>query len=189
MTCASTKISMADLYRFFAMAMDYPQTDWMNSHFFDFFFDLLKELRWEIDSKNLTKFITQNTDSLDLLQVEHTRLFINAVPHAVAPPYGSVYLTSNGQLYGPTTERTRTFYREKGYDLASETDIPDHIIHELHFLALLNEKDKREDEEVFLQKLFYPWFSIFRDKVLAEAQYPYYRIIVKLIDYFTKEES
>lgn len=189
MTSVATKICMADLYRFFAMAMDYPQTDWMNGHFFDFLFDLLKELRWEIDYKDLTEFSENNSNSLGLLQLEHTRLFINAAPHVVAPPYGSVYLTADGQLYGPSTERTKTFYSERGYDLKPDTEIPDHLVHELGFLALLNEENKIEDEEVFLQKLFSPWFSIFRDKVLAEAQYPYYPIIVRLIDYFTKEES
>lgn len=189
MTSASTKISMADLYRFFAMAMDYPQSAWMNSHFFDFLFDLLSELRWKTDHKNLTKFITDNPGSIDLLQVEHTRLFINAVPHVLAPPYGSVHLTADGQLYGPSAERTKTFFSERGYNLKSDSDIPDHLIHELEFLALMNEQNKTEDEELFLQKLFYPWFPIFRDKVFSEAQYPYYPIIVKLIDYFTKEES
>lgn len=188
MTCAITKIRMADFYRFFAMAMDYPQTDWMNSRFFDFIFGLLKELCWKTDHENVTNFIIKNSDSIDLLQLDHTRLFINGVPHVIAPPYASVYLSNSGQLYGPSTERTKVFYSERGYTLKSDQDIPDHLTYELEFLALLNERNRTDDEEFFLQKLFHPWFPTFRDRVMKGAQYPYYPIIVKLIDHFTKEE-
>ncbi|MCK5193296.1 MAG: molecular chaperone TorD family protein, partial [Desulfobulbaceae bacterium] len=115
------------------------------------------------------------------------RLFINAVPHVLAPPYASVYAHIDGTLYGPIAEKTKDFYREKGYALSQE-DIPDYIVYELEFLAILVEQDE-DGYETFLDTLFYPWFSKFEEKVLHETEHPFFIIIVKLIDFFTREES
>jgi TorA maturation chaperone TorD len=121
------------------------------------------------------------------VQIEHTRLFINAIPHVAAAPYASVHYKGDGTLYGAIAEQTKKFYRSKGFTLARENDLPDHLVYELEFLALLAKEDPDGQRE-FLYSLFTPWFDIFRNKVLREAHHPYYRIVVNLIDFFTREE-
>ena len=124
---------------------------------------------------------------METLQIEHTRLFINGVPHVIAPPYGSVYLDKS--LLGLHTEKTLRFYAECGYSLKSGSDLPDHIIHQLEFLSLLAEKGDAEHESEFLQTIFLPWFDKFGARVKQESQHPFYSVIVQLIDYLTKEED
>jgi TorA maturation chaperone TorD len=70
--------------------------------------------------------------TLQALQAEYVRLFINALPEVPCPPYGSVYL--EGTLMGESTVRLRHLYARYG----CETDeMADHIAVELEFLALL----------------------------------------------------
>ena len=185
---SSAPIEMADVYRFLAAAMRYPQLSWKGAGYFSTLYSFLNDLGWEDDYKALCDLI-DHPDWLESLQEEHTRLFINATPHVIAPPYGSVYSSGNPQINGPTTGLTRNFYQERGYDLANEHDLPDSLTSELEFLALLSEENYPDDEERFLRTLFRPWFELFRDKVLEAAQCPYYKILVRLIDFFTKEEA
>ena len=104
------------------------------------------------------------------------------------PPYASVYLDGNGALFGRTTERTRDFYRQHGYDLASEAEPADHLSLELDFLAALTAEGKHEAEELFLRTLFRPWFEQFQEKCMKEARHPFFQVSIRLIDFFTKEE-
>jgi len=184
----STSINMAEIYRFLAQSMRYPGSDWMQADYFSVLDTFLVELGWDAEAQLLRQSISENTDWLEPLQVEHTRLFVNAIPAVVAPPYGSVYLSADGMLYGPSAEKAKAFYREQGFDLAGEADIPDHIVFELEFLALLAEEGKSREEELFLQKHFRPWFPSFQARVLQEVRHPFYRVLVNLIDFFTREE-
>jgi TorA maturation chaperone TorD len=80
------------------------------------------------------------------------------------------------------------FYHEQGFDLAGEADIPDHIFFELEFLALLAEEGKSDVEERFLAQHFRTWFPKFQARVVQESRHPFYRVLVNLIDFFTREE-
>ena len=111
------------------------------------------------------------------------------MPHVTVPPYASVYLDGSGTLQGPTTERTRDFYRAHGYDLASETEPADHLALELDFLAALTGEGQVEAEEVFLRTLFRPWFTRFKERCMQEVRHPFYTVSIQLIDFFTKEEQ
>ncbi|MDG4476832.1 TorD/DmsD family molecular chaperone [Thiovibrio frasassiensis] len=179
---------MAEIYRFLAQSMRYPTSDWMQADYFSILDAFLAELGWDDEAQALRQSISDKTDWLEPIQVEHTRLFVNAIPKVVAPPYGSVYLSDDGMLYGPSAEKAKAFYREQGFELVGESDIPDHINFELEFLALLAEEGKTQEEELFLQKHFRPWFPSFRARVLAEVRHPYYRVLVNLIDFFIREE-
>jgi len=180
---------LAKIYNFLARSMRYPDQDWLNDAYLEWLFGLLKELSWSDDLQELRGFVEREPDLLEALQVEHTRLFINAAPQVVAPPYGSVYMRGEGTLMALSTEKTRDFYRRHGFDLASDQEIADHLVCELEFLGMLAEAEKVEDEEVFLRKHFRPWFTIFLSKVNEGADLPFYRIMVKLIDFFTKEDE
>ncbi|MDH4331584.1 MAG: molecular chaperone TorD family protein [Desulfobulbaceae bacterium] len=184
----TTSINMAEIYRFLAQSMRYPVLDWMTADYFSVLDSFLAELGWDAEAQALRRSISEKADWLEPLQVEHTRLFVNAIPAVVAPPYGSVYLSADGMLYGPSAEKAKAFYREQGFDLAGEADIPDHITFELEFLALLAQEGKSQEEEVFLQRHFRPWFPSFQARVIKEVRHPFYRVLVNLIDFFTREE-
>jgi len=187
MTEVKEHIALAEIYRFLAQSMRYPDSNWLNDQYWAVLTTLLKELEWQEDIDNLSNVHVGTSGFLEDMQVEHTRLFINAVPSVLAPPYASVYAHVDGTLYGPIAEKTKDFYKEKGYSLAQE-DLPDHIVYELEFLAILAEQNQ-EDCEEFLKTLFLPWFPHFYDRVLAEGHHPFYPVVVRLIDFFTKQES
>ena len=184
----STSISMAEIYRFLAQSMRYPSPEWMQDDYFSVLETFLAGLGWDTEAQALRRSISKNFDWLEPLQVEHTRLFVNAIPSVIAPPYGSVYLSADGMLYGPTAEKAKAFYREQGFDLVGEADIPDHLTFELEFLALLAEEGKSEEEERFLAQHFRPWFPKFQARILQEGRHPFYGVLVNLIDFFTREE-
>ena len=179
---------MEDIYRFLSSSMRYPAADWLNEDYFSALYTLLEGLAWHSDHDALRQAVSNDPDPLETIQVEHTRLFINAAPHVIAPPYGSVYMPGEGTLMNKSTERVRDFYRQRGFDLADANEIADHLVYELDFLSLLAESGKPEDEELFLEKCFRPWFGKFHDRVIEGADHQFYRVVVRLIDFFTKEE-
>ena len=185
----SEEATLSAIYSLLALTMRYPDSACTN----DQLFDTLEALLTSLDrSDELTAFRDwrrRSSDPLDELRIEYTRLFINAVPHVTVPPYASVYLDGSGILQGPTTERTRDFYREHGYDLASETEPADHLALELDFLAALTGEGQVEAEEVFLRTLFRPWFTRFKERCMQEVRHPFYTVSIQLIDFFTKEEQ
>jgi TorA maturation chaperone TorD len=167
--------------------MQYPEPDWFGDAYLDSLQLLLVELGGEKEAVQLREFRDRSDDILEELQVEHTRLFINGVPHVASPPYGSVYVDKS--LRGKYSDEVWQYYRNHGYSLVRGDDLPDGLIHQLEFLSYLVEDNKQEAEEEFLSRYFLPWFSIFADRVKKEAQLPFYSIIISLIDFFTKEEK
>jgi TorA maturation chaperone TorD len=181
--------TLSDIYSFLALTMRYPDPAFCNGPFFDTLESLLASLDWQAELAEFRQWRLQITAHLDDLQTEYTRLFISAAPRTTIPPYASIYLDGDGCLYGRTTERTRDFYRESGYDLADDSEPADHISHELDFLAALAGEARYNDEEIFLQTLFRPWFERFQEKSMKEARHPFYKASIQLIDFFTKEEQ
>jgi len=179
--------NIARVYRFLSQCMQYPDAQWMDEDFFNVFYNLLGSLEAVDEGIEVKKSIDNADDALEDLQVEYTRLFINGVPHVVAPPYGSVYMDKS--LQGAFAGDTLAFYREKGFGIEEDADLPDHLIHELEFLSLLAEDEDFAGEEEFLKKLFRPWYGIFQARVQEGAHHPFYRVVVQLIDFFTKEED
>jgi TorA maturation chaperone TorD len=179
---------LSDFYLFLARTMHYPENDFLNDDFLDAYEHLLEKLELHEERERMSSCRADDDNLLQTLQVEYTRLFINAVPHVIASPYASVYQKSDHDLQGKLTEKTRDFYREQGYDIADTAEPADHIRFELEFLAALVSKGKIKEEQQFLQQLFHPWFPLFRDRVLEGSQHPFYRISVQLIDQFTKAD-
>jgi TorA maturation chaperone TorD len=187
MNTTSPQIAISDIFRLLAQSMRYPDAEWFNQDFWSVLVNLLDQLQWQQEREELMRAKAGAKDFIEDIQIEHTRLFINAIPHVVAAPYASVHYKGDGTLYGMIAEQTKKFYREKGFALAKESDLPDHIVYELEFLAILANEDP-EGQKKFLGSLFNPWFEIFRRKVLEEAHHPYYRVVMNLIDFFTREE-
>lgn len=178
---------ISDIFRFLAQSMRYPDAQWFNNDFWSVLLHLLDQLQWHDEREELIRRNAGTINFLEEIQIEYTRLFINAIPHVVAAPYASVHYKGDGSFYGVIAEQTKMFYREKGFALVNDNDLPDHIVFELEFLAALANEDP-EGQKKFLNTLFTPWFEIFKGKVLREAHHPYYRVVVNLIDFFTREE-
>ncbi|MEJ2031727.1 MAG: molecular chaperone TorD family protein [Deltaproteobacteria bacterium] len=178
-----------DLFRILGRSLEYPQGNWPDGDYLAWLDGLLAELGWEEERAELRDLPADHVELLDVLQIEYTRLFINAVPTAVAPPYGSVHYPGEGMLNNRSTEKTREFYRRHGFDLAEESGPADYLPLELEFLARLAGSGRETEAEVFLSNYFRPWFSAFRARVLAGALLPFYRILIELIDFFTQQED
>ena len=179
--------SAAIIYRFCAQSMQYPEADWLTNGYLDKLYMLLDALGGEEEKSLLQTALAGSQNMIEDLQVEYTRLFINGIPHVAASPYGSVYLDKT--LRGKYSDEVLSFYHSLGYRLKNNSDLPDHLIYQLEFLSFLAEDQNRLSEEEFLRRFFLPWFSIFSNRVKGEAHHPFYRIIVTIIDFFTKEEE
>ena len=180
---------LADVYVFLALTMRYPDTSFLAEDFFDVFEELLGSFDMSSEQEEIRTCRQQDNNLVDTLQVEYTRLFINAIPHIIAPPYGSFYLDGDHTLQGKSTRRARDFYRQYGYDIADTSEPADHIRFELEFLAALTRDNELEAEEQFLKTIFRPWFISFYKRVLDDKGHPFYQVSLKLIDMFTKEEQ
>lgn len=181
--------SLADVFGFLALLMRYPEPTFFDNDFLDLLEALLTSLNFDSEKEAIACWRTSVQDVLLDAQVEYTRLFINAAPHVIAPPYAAVYLDGDKTLQGKSTEKTRDFYREHGFDLKSETEPADHIQFELEFLSCLFREKQFEAAEIFLHSLFRPWFNTFQHRVLEENRHPLYRVSLQLITFFTKEEQ
>ncbi len=190
MTNPDTSKDIASVYRFLAQCMEYPDRSWMSKDFFQALDHLLEQLGGQDEKEAIHTALDNPGDFADFiedLQVEYTRLFINGIPHLVAPPYGSVYMDKS--LQGKFAGDTLAFYREKGFAMGEKADLPDHLIHELEFLSLLASESDHDGEALFLKKFFRPWFGEFHRRVTLETHHPYFRVISQLIDFFTKEDD
>lgn len=181
--------ALGALYSFLALTMRYPQAEYCSPDMLDMLETLSESLDWQEELGQLRDWRNTCPSLLDDLQIEYTRLFINAVPHTPAPPYASVYMDGDGTLQGRTTEKIRDFYRERGFDVASEAEPADHISQQLSFLAALAAEGRDEDEALFLKTLFRPWFVRFKGRCAEETRHPFFRTSIRLIDIFTKEEQ
>ena len=180
-------VTMAGLYRFCAQSMKFPEECWFNQDYLPCLYQLLENIGGFHQKRELEQALALSYPSLDSLQIEYTRLFINGSPHVLAPPYASVYLDKS--LQGQSTAKILSFYYSQGFFLREGEDLPDHIVNQLGFLAHLVEAGDHACEAQFLSRLFHPWFQLFFPRVVCESQHPFYRIIVQIIDYFTKEED
>lgn len=127
-------------------------------------------------------------------RIEHSRLFVG--PFSLpAPPFGSVYLESEGRVMGPSTMDARRMYQEMGMDLAEDfRNPPDHAVAEFEFMAWLVyqelEAEAREDAEaaararearaVFAARHVGAWFGEFLTRVEQNTDHPFYASLAPL---------
>ncbi len=183
MSATDEPLRLAEIYRFLAQSMRYPESSWFNDDFLSVFKELLVQLEWHDHQKALPAKITDAI--LEDIQVDYTRLFINGIPHVIAPPYASIYI--DGTLNSTTADKTREYFRKHGFDITTN-EFPDYLVTELDFMALL-EDEKEGSSEEFLRFYFRPWFDKFRDLVLDEGHVSFIKSAVELIDFFTRNET
>lgn len=178
----------AAFYKFLAQSFRYPERTWLNEPYFDLFDSIVKNLDLDNDALALRQRYCSSQEGLEQLQIEYTRLFINAAPAVIAPPYSSIYLDQEGNLYGPSAVWVKHYYLREGFDVAGEGDIPDHLALELEFIALLIDEQQEKVAEQFLNEHFRRWFPLFRERVLNGSTNTFYSTLLTLVDFFTREE-
>jgi len=175
------------IYRFCAQSMRYPTSQWFTDSYLQILYDFLRTLGGTKEIETLQQQIATAANALEPLQVEYTRLFINGIPHVVAPMYAGVYIDKT--LRGKFSEEILTYYGKCGYTLSNSGDLPDNLVHQLEFLSFLAEDGDQAAEEEFLRRFFLRWFPVFASRIKEEAVHPFYPVIVSIIDFFTKEEE
>ncbi|KCZ73336.1 putative component of anaerobic dehydrogenase [Candidatus Methanoperedens nitroreducens] len=110
----------------------------------------------------------------NLIAVEYTRLFINAIPNVPCPPYESVY--REGTVMGDSTLDVLACYNKAGLKITNNFhDLPDHIAVELEFLYYLADTGNTEMHDSFMQKHFSKWFPEFCKRVEENDRTGFYR--------------
>ena len=115
--------------------------------------------------------------SLTDLEVQHTRLFINALGGAIAPPYASVYLDDRGEMMGESTKDILQFYQKVGLELAEESEPPDHISTILECLYLLEDQDEatiRSLRTSFIKRALLSWLPAFHSRLPSSSNCIYF---------------
>jgi len=143
--------------------------------------------RLEMDGSEREQFL------LDL-QRDYTRLFINAYPKMVAPPYSSVYLDVKGKVWGESTSWVNNLYREAGLEIAEGFhNIPDHVAAELGFAAfLLSSEEGGVPDSAMYRDLVLEhlarWMPSFLQRVVEGARQPFYSMLAKITGRLVEEE-
>ncbi len=180
---------IADIFYFLSLLMHYPEPSFFDEKFIDSLEQILVNLDVPEQQLSITNWRQNQEDPLTDCQLEYTRLFINAIPNMVAPPYGSYYLDGDMALHGKSTEKTRIFYREHGFDLINESEPADSLQFGLEFLSCLFREKQFATAETFLATLFLPWFEKFYRQASQGTKHPLYITTFDLIYFFTREEQ
>jgi len=203
-------LARAVVYRFLARCLYYPDTELTRLFGGDSLADILDS--WSVlgldaspEMREITAWLasTGSQAALDELEIEYTRLFVNAYPRIPTPPYSSVYLDKDHQVWGPGTAQAGRFYEEAGLCPSADfADIPDHIAAELEFVSyLVLEQHKAptgeadagrnmaELEERFLADHFLKWVPVFLDRVTASTESVFYGGVARLALRFVHLET
>ncbi len=142
-------------------------------------------------------------DRRQALQIEYTRLFINGVPHVLAPPYASAY-ANTGLLLGQPAEAALRTYREAGLVFAADThELPDHIAATLEFMGYLGRQELAarhsgqlamadqwlERQRNFLAQLLLPWTTTWQARVVEHDRTDFYAALARLVVAWLQTEA
>ncbi|MBC8505514.1 MAG: molecular chaperone TorD family protein [Anaerolineales bacterium] len=153
------------------------------------------KIQFEFESK-LTTFETSPEDLL----VDYSRLFVGPYK-LLAPPYGSIYLDGQRQLFGDSTVDVQSRYESAGLQFSKDfREAPDHIAAELEFLYFLIflevEALEKENWEAVLESLKFQesflndhlgaWISRFASDVEENAQTEFYKNLAIITSKFVQ---
>jgi TorA maturation chaperone TorD len=123
---------------------------------------------------------------LEFVQGEHTRLFINAYPRVICPPYESAY--REGVLLGNSTHAVFEYYQKWGIE--ADGDNVDHVGSELEFYAFLLAMGSEEasmDASRFMDEHLLLWIPVFASDLQNGSRLGFYseigRLLGVVIDY------
>ena len=121
------------------------------------------------------------------LQAEYVRLFINGPGGVAAPPYASIYVNHSGLLRQQGYDEAMEMYRRAGLEPARTNESPDHIGHELAFLALLLDQDNLPLVASFLKTHLCKWYPRFHERLLAAEPDLFYTYLTQVTDLCLKQ--
>lgn len=145
--------------------------------------------------------VTENSQNLEALKVDFSRLFVGPY-QLLAAPYGSVYLDDGRTLMGSSTIDVENRYREEGLDTANDfKDAPDHITAELEFMYYLIFKEIEafsnsdmetaigfiQKQKSFLESHLIAWVADFAGEIIENADTLFYQNLAKATEMFVKE--
>jgi len=143
---------------------------------------------------------------LEDLAVEYARLFIGPGKHI--SPHESVHHKrddgQSGQLWGLSTAEVKKTIESVGLSYQPEyKGLPDHISVELEFMHQVTLREEKawedgdektalvclEKEKKFIQEHLAVWIQGFCDKVINQAESPFYRVMAELTQKFIEFEK
>ena len=193
----------ADLCRLLAACYYQPGPEFAEEKVFDSMRHAARRIHPELAAQVRRlgeEFTAEGTESLLL---DYTRLFLGP-SHAIAKPFGSVWLEDQKILMGNSTMAVLALYEEGGFEMDEQfRELPDHVAAELEFLYLLiyreNYAQRNGEPEAlkaamslkkrFLDEQLGLWIGPFTAAVKAGAQSGFYRQLAELTDRFVKMEA
>jgi TorA maturation chaperone TorD len=100
-------------------------------------------------------------------------LFVNNIPHILAPPYEAFYVESQDVLGS-----LNRWYMKKDYINVKER--ADHIVAELQFVALLSQENQQKTAYAFIEEHLYQWIVPFTERIIRYANTEYFCLMGKL---------
>ena len=196
-------LARQDLCRFLAACYYQPGPEFAEEKVFDSMRHAARRIHPELAAQVRRlgeEFTAEGTESLLL---DYTRLFLGP-SHAIAKPFGSVWLEDQKILMGNSTMAVLALYEEGGFEMDEQfRELPDHVAAELEFLYLLiyreNYAQRNGEPEAlkaamslkkrFLDEQLGLWIGPFTAAVKAGAQSGFYRQLAELTDRFVKMEA
>jgi TorA maturation chaperone TorD len=161
----------------------------------------------DLGVEGIEAFLQSSEEKLiEDLAVEYARLFLGPGNHI--SPHESVHHQREdgdwGTLWGATTVEVKKFIEATGLEYESDyKGMPDHISVEFEFMATLARREAQawaeSDETVarrymdvqrkFLAEHLIHWIPSFCEKVVKEAELPFYRAFAELTQSFIQYEK
>jgi TorA maturation chaperone TorD len=193
----------SDIYGFLAMVYRQEVTsDFLEQIKDPQFLGVLSDLGVQFDDDFLLK---PEKELLEALAIEYTRLFLGPGRHV--SPHESVHHERAegkwGQLWGDSTVEVKKFIETTGLEYQSDyKGLPDHISVELEFMQQLTLREEqvwgdsdtdgaascRNIEKKFIEEHLIPWVPEFCEKIVKEAELPFYKDLAALTRNFIEFE-
>lgn len=178
--------NLSKVFMFFSLAFRNPSSE---------IYNILKESLPYFDELFLeyTDKTPELPDILDL-QAEYVRLFVSNKDGVPASPYASVYLSSEGLLYGDCLIKLKKLMSETGFELKEGyKELEDNIYIILEYLSLMLERLDAEKEKaikgflitsyLFLQ----PMCERFCENIINNTTLNFYKALAECLLKITKD--
>ncbi len=157
---------------------------------------------WGGDMRLLSAFSSDPSRDglLCALQAEHARLFVErdganiSLVESTHKPWtadkdcGMVFAASIGLLMGDCAIHMLSLYQQSAIEIPEEfRSMPDHLVLELEFLALLYQSGSNEQIEQFIGDHL-DWIPELQEEMERANPHPFYRNAVELIYLFLQHE-
>ena len=157
---------------------------------------------WGGDVRLLSAFSGEPSSDgfLSALQREYIRLFVEreganiSLVESTYKPWtndrecGMVFAASKGLLMGDCAVHMLDIYRQLSLEVPEEfRSMPDHLVLELEFLALLYQSASNQQIERFIEDHL-DWIPELKEEIDKTSAHPFYRNSIELIHLFLQSE-